>query len=228
MIHSGYYPDLSKFSIDQLKRILQNIRLLPSQKIIGEDIDNRFACLARNGIDNLQQLQDALKTKAAVHTFAVASELPVDYLTILRREVNSYQPKPIKLSDFPGINPQAIRKLDQIKITNTRALFPHVLTRRSRSAFAETNQIDPEDILELTRLTDVARLKWVGPKFARLLIESEYDTVEKIADSDYEELDLALARVNAEKRIYKGVIGLEDLKQWVNIVVPIVPQIIQY
>jgi len=224
----GYYLDLCAFSLEKLKDLLKNTRLLPGQRILQENIDERFACLEQNGIENLQQLQKALKTKANVQSFASATGLPVDYLTILGREVNSYQPKPIKLKDFPGVNPEVIRKLDQIGIKNTKHLFANVLTREERNEFARQNQIGYEEILELTKLTDVARMKWVGPKFARLLIESEYDTVEKVANSNYEELYHALVRTNDEGGIYKGKFGIEDLKSWVNIVIQDVPQVIQY
>lgn len=147
---------------------------------------------------------------------------------MLRREVNSYQPKPISLKDFPTVTPENACKLDQIGIKNTRQLFPNVLTPKERYEFAQKNQIAYEDILELTKLTDVARLKWVGPKFAALLITSPYDTVQKVAGSDYEELYLALLRVNEEQAVYQGKFGLEDLKLWVNGAVQEVPQVIQY
>jgi hypothetical protein len=102
MTTSGYYLDLGKFSLKKLKGLLKSTRLLPSQQILQEKIDERFACLEGNGIENLEQLQKALKTKSAVQSFAEATGLPPDYLTILRREVNSYLPKPVDLKDFPG------------------------------------------------------------------------------------------------------------------------------
>ena len=37
--------------------------------------------------------------------------------------------------------PEAIRKLDQAEIRNTKKLFPKVLTPKNRSAFAKKNQI---------------------------------------------------------------------------------------
>jgi len=225
---SGYHLDLSAFSLEKLKYLFKNTRLLPSQQILQENIDERFACLEQNGVDNLQQLQKALKTKSDVQSFAKVTGLPIDYLTILRREVNSYQPKPINLKDFPCVNPEVVDKLEQIGIKNTKQLFVNVLTRKERSEFANQNQIEYEDILELTKLTDVARMKWVGPKFARLLVESEYDTVEKVANSNYEELYQALVRINEESGIYKGKFGIEDLKSWVDVVVQDVPQVIQY
>lgn len=223
----GYYLDLSTFSLAKLKGLLKTTRLLPSQQALGKDIDERFAHLEQNGIKNLAQLQEALKTKANVQAFAKATGLPTDYLTLLRREVNGYQPKPIDLQDFPGVKPAVVRKLRQIGIKNTEQLFPNVLTRKSRREFAQQHQIEPQDLLELTKLTDVARTRWVGPKFARLLIESEYDTVEKIASSKHQELYQALVRANEANGIYKGKFGAEDIKLWVNSV-QAVPRVIQY
>ena len=228
MTTSGYYQDLGSFGLKKLKGLLESTRLLPSQQILLEKIDERFACLEGNGIENLEQLQKALKTKSDVQSFAEATGLPSDYLTILRREVNSYLPKPIDLKDFPRVDPDVVRKLSQIGLENTEQLFPYVLTRQARTEFAAQNQIECEDILKLTKLTDVTRIKWVGPKFASLLIESEYDTVGKIADSNYEELYLTLVRVNEETGIYKGKFGRDDMKSWVNFVVQEVPRVIQY
>ena len=167
--------------------------------------------------------QKVLKTKKNVTTFAAETGLPLDYLTVLRREVNSYQPRPINLKEFPGVDMEVVRTLEQQGSKNTKQLFPRVLTPKSREAFAKENQIAAEDLLELTKLTDVARMKWVGPKFARLLVESVYDTVENVANSNYEELYREIMRVNEEKGIYKGGLGLEDIKLWVTAVVPLVP-----
>ena len=228
MSETGYYLDLETFSLEKLKERLKNSRVLPSQKIIQESIDERFARLKQYGLENLQQLQNALKTKSAVQSFAQATGLPADYLTILRREVNSYQPKPIKLKGFPGVDPEVIRKLDSIGVKDTKQLFPHVLTLQSRSELAKSNQIKYDDVLGLTKLTDVARLKWVGPKFARLLVESGYDTVERVANSNYEELHRALVRANEETGTYRGKFGIADMKLWVTTVVQDVPQVIQY
>lgn len=228
MAESGYYVDLSAFSLKRLKRLLKSTRLLPSQQMLGEDVDERFACLEQHGIENLEQLQKALKSKSALQSFAKVTGLPARYLTLLRREVNSYQPKPIRLKDFPGVDPEVVQKLEQKGIKHTKQLFPHVLTPADRAELAEQHQIDGDDLLDLTKLTDIARLKWVGPKFARLLIESGYDTVAQVASSDHEELYHALVRANEKRGIYGGKFGIEDLERWVNIVVQDVPRVIQY
>lgn len=225
---SDYYLDLSEFSLAKLQYLFETTRLLPSQQMLQEKIDARFACLAQHGIENLLQLQKALRTKKDVQSFAQTTGLPLEYLTLLRREVNSYQPKPIQLKDFPGVNPEAVQKLEEIGIKNTKQLFDRVITPAARTELAEQTQIAAADILELTQLTDMARMKWVGPKFARLLVESEYDTAEKVINSDYAELHQALIRTNAEKGLYQGKFGIADMQSWVTVAIQELPQVIQY
>ncbi len=225
---SKYYPDLKAFSLAKLKNLFETTRLLPSQQLLKEKIEERFAQLEQQGIENLEQLQKALKTPALVKSYAQTSGVPADYLTLLRREVNSYLPQPVDLKEFPGVNPDVVQKLQTLGIKNTQQLFPYVLTPASRSEFAAQHQISPEELLELTRLTDVVRIKWVGPKFARLLTASSYNTLEKIARSNHEELYKDLIRVNEELGIYQGRFGIEDMNSWVNVAVQQVPQVIQY
>jgi hypothetical protein len=225
---TNYFLDLSTFSLETLKGRIKTTRLPPSHEILRVNIDERFKILAQNGIENLEQLQSELKSKSNMQSFADGTGLPLDYLTVLRREVNSYQPKPIRLRDFPGVDPKVVSKLEQIGIKNTLQLFPKVLNPRDRSELALETGIEDADILDLTKLTDVARLKWVGPKFARLLVASDYDTVERVANSDYEKLYRDLMRINETTNIYQGSLGMDDLKDWVNVVVQDVSQVIQY
>ncbi|MBV7336336.1 hypothetical protein KFU94_50510, partial [Chloroflexi bacterium TSY] len=65
-------------------------------------------------------------------------------------------------------------------------------------------------------------------KFARLFVESEYDTVEKIAGSDYEELYLNLVLVNEERGEFKEKFGKDDIKLLVRDAAPDVPRVIQW
>jgi hypothetical protein len=224
----GYYQDLSTFSLEEFKNRLSKFSLPPSHYILLEDIDGRFARLESVGIENLAQLQVAIKTKSKVQSFAKQTDLPLDYLTVLRREVNGYHPKPVKLMDFPDVEPGVVGKLEGQGITNTLQLFPSILTPESRAELAAQRQITPEQIFELTQLTDLVRLKWVGPKFARLLQQSSFNTVEKVAKADYRQLYHELMRVNENKDIYKGLFGIEDMEKWVKIYVQDVPVVIQY
>lgn len=225
---AGYSPDLSTFSLAKLKTHLRTARLLPGQRILGEHLDERFACLEQNGIANLAQLQTALKSGASVAAFARATGLPEAYLIVLRREVNSYQPRPVALKDFPGLAPEIIRRLAQAGISNTAQLFPYVRTPVERAAFARQHRLEGGTVLELARLADMARLKWVGPKFARLLLAAGYGSIEKIAAASGEELYRALMRANETGHVYEGKFGSEDLQAWIETVVRGTPAAIQY
>ncbi len=227
MIPYGYYADLSDFSLEKLKNHLKTTRLLPSQQILQENIDECFACLAQQGLQNLAQLQKSLKSKADVHSFSKQTGLPVDYLTLLRREVNSNQPKPIDLKDFPGVRADLVQRLEQRGIKNTAQLFSLVLTAANRQALAQQTQLSYADILDLTRLIDVARAKWVGPKFARLLVAAGYGSLAKIASADTEALWQAIQQANQDGNHYQGSLGLDDLKAWISTVRD-VPQRIEF
>jgi hypothetical protein len=227
MIPNGYYADLAAFSLEKLKNQFKTTRLLPSQKILQENIDERFACLAQYGIQNLAQLQKSLNSKVDMQSFSAQTGLPIDYLTLLRREVNSNQPKPIDLRDFPGVRTEMAQRLAQRGIKNTAQLFPLVLTVADRQALAQEIQVTVDDILDLTRLTDVARAKWVGPKFARLLVAAGYGSLAKIANADSEALWQAIQQANRDGNHYQGSLGLDDLKGWI-ITVQDVPQLIEY
>lgn len=228
MQDAGFSPDLTAMPLSKLQNQLKNARLLPSQQMLGEHVDEHFAILAQHGIENLAQLQQVLKNKTAQDAFIARTGLPQDYLTLLRREVNSYLPKPVALADFPGVNPKAVNGLAVMGVKNSKQLFPLVLTPQQRQALARQVGIPEVDLLELARLVDLARLKWVGPRFARLLLEAGYDSVAKVAAADAGELDATIRRVNAEKDIYQAALGKEDLRRWLEGPVQDTPRVIAW
>jgi hypothetical protein len=225
---TGYYIDLTTFNLDSLKSRLQHIHLTPSQQILKEDLENRFAILHAQGIHNLQELQTALKNKKALVDFSNVSGLPQDYLTVLRRWVNGYHPKPVKLADLPPVESSAVTRLEAIGIMDTLQLFPRVRTPKARAALAAECGIPSEEILKLTKLTDLSRLKWVGPKFAHLLLVSGFDTVEKVSRADGIALYHHLQRVSEEKGVYQGGFSEDDINLWVQHIVCDVPISIVY
>ena len=48
----NYYIDLKSISLSDYEKELQNTELLPSRKIIKEDIENRFRVLSQHGVNN--------------------------------------------------------------------------------------------------------------------------------------------------------------------------------
>ena len=208
----GYYIDLQSISIDNYKGILKTATMIPSWKILKKNIDKNLDLIKEQGIHNLDELQKALKNKGTVHEFSKQSGLREDYLTILRRAVNGYHPKPNRIKDFPGINEDVILKLEVLGIKNTLRLYEEILTLEKRNELAAKTGISKEEITKLTKLTDLSRIKWVNHTFAYVLMEAGYETAETVANADYQELYEAVKQLNKEREIFKGHIGANDMK----------------
>ena len=208
----GYYMDLSAISLKQYADRLKNTELLPSQQVLKEDVDRRFAIIAGQGIQNILQLQDMLKTKGKVSSFAKATALPEPYLTVLRRELNSYTAQVRKIADFSSIGDGLKAGLAALSILTMEDLYDRVLTPEKCTALAVELPASVDDVLMLTKLADVSRLRYVNPPFATLLAHSAYDTVAKIKEADPLALHRELMAVNENSGFFKGRINAKDME----------------
>lgn len=212
----GYYIDLESVSIDNYKTKIKTAWLPPSRMVLKENTDERFDYFKRIGITNLKELITILKKKERVFTLSALNLFAGDYLVILLRELNSFLPKPNKINEFTIIPPEIAERLENEGIKDTKAYFERVLTPEKRKNLAETTGIKEEDIILLTHLTDLSRIKWVGVTFAQMLYNIGVDTVEKASMADPEELHKKINQINKEKNIYKGNIGLNDIRIFVD------------
>jgi hypothetical protein len=212
----GYYIDLSIISLDGLKDKIKSSDLLPSQLILKNGIDDKFKVLKSNDIKNMDELKRKLKNKKNIKELSIATSIKSDYLTILRRYVNSFHPPPRKIRDFPSLSNLTIDKLEKMGITTTPQLYDRVVTKELRNNLKTELEVADEEILFLTKLADVSRLKYVSPIYATLIVCSDYNTVQKIRYADYNDFHKQLVKINKEKNIYKGRVNLKDIKYLVN------------
>jgi hypothetical protein len=208
----GYYVDLKNISIDEYKEILKSADLLPSQMVLKENIDDIFRNIKKQKIDNVEELRKALNSKNKLQNFSKQSGISEDYLKILIRNVNSYRQRPNRIKDFPCVSENVILELENLGIKNTLQLFDKILTPQNRNRLSTQAGISEGDILRLAKLTDLCRIRWVNHTFAYVLLEAGYDTAEKVADADYQELYEKVKKLNEEREIFKGHIGVHDMK----------------
>ena len=208
----GYYIDLKIISIDEYKEILKASDLLPSRLILKDNIDSNFDLIKNQKVQNVDELLNMLKNKKKLQDFSRQSGLHDDYLTLLIREIKSYRQNPNKIKDFPGITDDTVLKLENIGIKNTLQLFDKILTSKSRKEISKQTGIDEHEILKITKLTDLSRIRWVNHTFAYVLLEANYDIVEKVANADCNELYETVKQLNEERKLYKAHIGLHDMK----------------
>nr|WP_319373858.1 DUF4332 domain-containing protein [uncultured Methanobacterium sp.] len=223
----NYHIDLKKIPLNEFKEEIKNSELLPSRKILKNHLNERFKILKGNKVENLQDLANLLKTPKKARAFAEKSGLPEDYLLILRREVNSYTPNPVNLGKFPGIKDETLHKLNSAGIKNTAHLFKRVKTPEDRENLATELGIPCKDLLELTKLTDMVRIKWVGPVFARIFLDSSTDTTAKIAKSKPNPLYKILVDINNQKKYTKSKFTESDVELCIK-VASMVPKVIEY
>ena len=212
----GYYVDLATITLEAYKEKLRNAYLPPSRKMLKERLDERFAHFAKADINNLKELQQTLKKKDKLDILLKEDCFKGDYLTVLLREINGTLPKPNKISDFSGITPEVVAKLEKVGIKDTQKLYDRVKTQQSRNELAKLTGISPEIIIELTKLTDLSRIKWVGATFARMLHDIGVDTIEKACNIDPNILYEKINQINKDRNYYKGQIGLNDIRIFVN------------
>lgn len=175
-------------------------------------MDERFGYFKAIGIKNVKELIQVLKKKDKFAELSKVDCFSGDYLTILLRELNSTLPKPNKISDFIELAKSTIDSLEKIGITNTEKLYEKVVRKSDRQKLADSTGIEYQDILELTKLSDLSRIKWVGVTYAQMLYHLGVDTVEKVSESDPIDLHAKINNMIKEKNIFKGSIGLNDVK----------------
>jgi hypothetical protein len=226
-MYDPYYINLMEFSLERFKHILESEEGLPARQILKEDLDARFNVLASMGIRNLSDLTGALSTKRKLQAFSQESGLSIDYLVILRREAKSYIPKPVVLREIPGVNPEDIDKLAAVGIKHSKHLFKRGQTRKEREELAAATGVSMGSLLELAKLSDLARVRGIGAAFTRLFYETGADTIEKLSRWDPEALFQKAHEVNKEKGVTKVVPPLKDFVQYVTIAKDL-PKLIEY
>lgn len=208
----GYGIDLTQFSLARLRARFESGDLLPSHRILAEDIPARFAILAAHGYENVQQLVDALSTKKKMEQFVAATGLPADYVNILRRHVRGYIPGSITLADIPGVDAAHIEALAALGIKHTRHLFARAPTPADRAALVEASGIPATALLELVKLADLGRAGWVGPVFVRMLYDVGAQTSAQLATEDPAALYERLMALNDEHGYTRAKFTVKDLE----------------
>ena len=208
----AYYIDLKQISLDQYKDILKTADLIPSWRILKENIDRNLEIIKNHKIQNLEELLNKIKNKDKIQKFAGQSSLSEDYLTVLRRVINGYQPKPNRIRDFPCVEAEIADKLEAMGFKNTLHLYEAILSPRDREKLAEKTGVGMDEIIKLAKLTDLSRIRWVNHTFACVLLEAGYDSAEVVSGADYQEMYERIKQLNKERGLYKGNIGAHDMK----------------
>jgi hypothetical protein len=170
----------------------------------------------QQGIITVHELYKVLKNKNKLSELSKLAPLDESYLTILLREIGSMIPKPMKITEFNCLSADTVSKLDKLGLTDTIKLFNKVQTKFERDTLAKQTGIPVEELLTVTKLTDLSRIRWVGATFAMMLLEIGFDTVEKVSKTDFMLIHEKINALNKQKHYFKGQIGANDIRYCVE------------
>lgn len=211
-----YYIDLSLIMLDEYGKKLRDSYLPPSRQILKEKTAERFSFLIKQGIDNVAELQKLLKKKEKFEELSKAPGFSADYLTILLREMNSLHPKPNKLTEYGILSQETVSRLEKLGIKDTLKLYDKIKTKASRKLLAEQSGIPKTEIEILTAISDLSRVKWAGVAFTSMLYQLGYTSVAMVSKAEANQMHQSINQLKREKNLYKGSIGLNDIKIFIQ------------
>ena len=197
---------------DIVDRIMKT-DLTPSIAPITQNINEIFKRISNAGVSNLFELRKALKDKPKITGFSKKTEIDEHYLVLLKREIEGWIPKKIKLAEFFWIDQTSIKALNSIQVVTTEDFFDIYQGDKKE---LEALNLKQTELDELFALSNISRIRWISPSVARILRKIGYDTIEKIAQADGKKLSKEFDECNQKNAYFKGKVGLRDILRVIN------------
>ena len=207
----SYFINEGSTSLDDLQVRLESTDLIPSLQPLLEELTKKLGVLKKTGVKSIADLRARLKNKESLASLVGDSGIDSDYLVLLRRVVEGFFPKPQPLKVFDWLNKDAAVRLYQAGIKNTKQLYEAASS--GLDELAKNAGLKKGDLSEFMVLSDLSRIQWVSPTFARTLMAAGFTSAEMVATADPEEFYEAIIRANNNARFYKGKVGLRDIKR---------------
>ncbi|WP_299604348.1 DUF4332 domain-containing protein [uncultured Tateyamaria sp.] len=208
-----YYLDDNATDLTELQKRLETSDLIPSHEPLLDELDVKFAALRTAGIESLADLRTALKSSTSLASLSTASGVDPGYLQLLKRTLGGFFPKPRSMNEIDWLEGSFASRLKEAGLTNTKELFD--AAQDGVDVLATKVGVDVAEVMELVAISDLCRVQWVSPKFARALLASGHINAASVAKADPESLCDAIMYANKGSKFYKGKVGLRDVRRLV-------------
>ena len=131
------------------------------------------------------------------------------------------------LKEFRGVSPEHVKKLADIGIRNVKQMLEAGRTSSKRKELSAKTGIPAEAILELVKLSDLARLQGVKSIRARLYYDAGVDSIEKLVKWEPKELRTMLIKF-VEKTGFEGIAPLPKEAESTIAEAKKLPKIVEY
>jgi Domain of unknown function (DUF4332) len=210
------YSKPETVSLNDLKTRIKSTDLIPSRVALLGDIDGKFERISQKGIRSLMNLQKSIKNPKHLEKFSRETGIDLQYLVLLRREIEGYTPQPFEIKDIDWVDQDTINKLAGNGIIDSELLFSKLGEMNLRTRFAEKVGIELETIGYLINLASLCKVQWVSLTVGQMLIEAGYANSQQLAAADKYELFEAMDKVNKNGKYYKSTIGLRDIQRLIE------------
>jgi predicted flap endonuclease-1-like 5' DNA nuclease len=127
------------------------------------------------------------------------------------------------MADYPikeieGIGETYAPKLQSVGIKTVAELLERGKTPKGRKELAEDTGISEKLILKWVDMSDLFRIKGIGPEYSELLEKAGVDTVKELRHRVPEHLHAKLKEANTMtgKRLVRALPGLKAVQAWVE------------
>ena len=211
-----YHINADEVSLDDLKKRLQKTDLVPSRAALMNDLAGKINILKSHGIKTLAGLRFAVKTPKRLESLTGKAGIDREYLVLLRREIESYFPKPYLLMKFTWLPLEEIEIFEKDGIRDTATFYESFIGEETRIKPAGSARVNKEVFKELLCLCDLVRIQWTSPTAARMYVQAGYVSAHNVASANAEAFCNDLMRINEGDRYFKGKIGLRDVKRLIH------------
>jgi hypothetical protein len=164
-----YSINLETISLDEFAEITSTKYLVPGRRVLLDHLSSIIEHLKARDINHLAALKKLLSNKKNYSQLADDLGVSVEYLTVLNRESNSYESKPIPLSKLGLFSALELEQLKSAGLTSTKHLYERALTADDRRDLAIHTQFTEGKLIQALELIDLLRINGIGPVFARVL-----------------------------------------------------------
>ncbi len=208
----GYYTDNINTTLDELQRRIEDTDLVPSRSTLKEGIDEKFSSLKDMGLDTVESLRRELKNSKNILTLSARTGVDAQYLTLLRREIESIIPKAFPIKDFVWLSEEVIDRLKKSGYKNSENLFT-AFECCGIDQIARNTEVNEKVLMELSHIVSLVRIQWISPLVARMLYLTGYTDIGKASSADAEKMCKEMDEINKKYGFFNGKIGLRDIKR---------------
>lgn len=137
------------------------------------------------------------------------------------------QRRSFPLGEFRDIKPEYVEKLAALGIRNVRQMLEAGRTKLGRATLSEEAGLPGDVVLELVKLSDLARIPGVKRVRARLYHDAGVDTVEKLAEWEPESLREMLAEF-VDRTGFEGIAPLPAETRFAVAQARSLPKVVEY